>query len=144
MRKLATLLLALLVSVPAIAAEPLVLTFDKAQLLRLPVPARRVIIANPNVADVTVEEPTLLAVFGRAVGETSLTVLDADNKEILSRSLVVTGESARHVTVHTPDAAGSREYSCVANRCLKTAAPDASPPAQMPAASSSAPEATHP
>jgi hypothetical protein len=137
-----------LATAPALAAgaSPLVVTFDKATVIHLDAPARRVIVGNPMIADVSVEEPTLLYVFGKAPGETSIIVLGADNKEIMARPVVVTTEPDRLLTVHAPGGDGpvNRNYSCVANRCLKVASPEASAvgavaPAATPAPGGAAP-----
>jgi|GEM_PF-3178244 len=120
---------------------------SKAELLHLPAPAQRVIIANPAIADVTVEKPTLITLFGKAAGETSLTVLSADDQVIYQRAIVVTSAGEHTVTVHVPgggqssqggqgggsgqggqtsqDGPTSREYVCVGQRCSKVDAPAA-------------------
>ena len=51
---------------------------DKAHLIQLDENAATVMIADPAIADVTVESPRLIFVIGHAVGETSLFILDAD------------------------------------------------------------------
>lgn len=108
---------------PVLAADQGVLsiTVNKASVLHLSAPAQRVIVANPAIADVTVEKPTLITLFGKTVGETSLTVLGVDDQEILSRTVVVTGAGDHTVTVHGPGAQGpvSRDYACVGQRCSK-------------------------
>jgi Flp pilus assembly secretin CpaC len=115
-----------LLAAPLLAAEapPLVVGFDKAELLSLSAPARRVILGNPAIADVTVEQPTLLAVFGKIPGETSLIVLGEGNKVLLNRAMVVSAPSERRVTVHT-SAEASRDYSCLSERCLVAPVPSA-------------------
>jgi hypothetical protein len=127
---------------PAFTAEvaPLVLTLDKAQVLHLSAPARRVILANPAIADVTLETPTLLYVFAKAPGETSLVVLGDDNRTLFSRPVVVTSQSDRAVSVHVPGTDGptDRSYSCVENRCLRVPSPDAVQGAGAPAAPTAA------
>jgi len=131
MRFSSVLLAALVLAAPPVWAGDqgaLTLTVDKAQILHLAAPAQRVIVANPAIADVTVEKPTLITLFGKASGETSLTVLGADDQEILSRSIVVTGAGDHTVTVHAPSGQGqvSREYVCVGERCSKVGG-DSSP-----------------
>lgn len=133
------LLLGLLWSPLAKAADaPLVVIQDKVQLLRLVAPAHRVIVGNPAIADVTVEQPGLIYVFGKMPGETSLTILGTDDQEIVSRSVVVTSAADRAVTVHLPGSQGpiTRQYSCVGERCAKLAASDsaAAPTAAAPTA----------
>lgn len=106
-------------------ASPLVVVFDKVEILRLAKPARRVIIGNSAIADVNLETPTLVYLFGKAPGETSLIVLGDDDRTILSRPVVVTSETERAVSVHVPSGEGpvSRTYSCIGNRCLRVASP---------------------
>jgi hypothetical protein len=133
---------AALAAVPrAEAAEPLKAVYDKAQILRLPEDAAHIVVGNPAILDVTVETPRLLFLFGKKQGETSITILDAGRREILSRPVVVTAEDERHVTVHTSakNGTGTVEtiYSC-SGRCAKVLAPDpaamASPAPVAPAA----------
>ena len=62
---------------------------DKAHLIQLDENAATVMIADPNIADVAVESPRLVFVIGRAVGETSLFILDADGKPMVDTTIVV-------------------------------------------------------
>ena len=62
---------------------------DKAHLIQLDENAATVMIADPNIADVAVESPRLVFVIGRAVGETSLFILDADGKPMVDATIVV-------------------------------------------------------
>jgi hypothetical protein len=129
MRTLAVLLVFLVAGrvAPAWAAEgrPLVVTLDKAQVVRLIEPARRVIVGNPAIADVTLETPGMLYVFGKVPGETNLIVLGDHDREMVSRALVVTTNRQRAVSVHVPATNGpsSRNYSCLSDRCLPIASP---------------------
>jgi Flp pilus assembly secretin CpaC len=114
-------------SAGAADSGPIVVVFDKAEVLRLAKPARRVIVGNPAIADISMETPTMLYVFGKALGETSLVVLGDDDHALLSRPVVVTTASSRAVTVHVPGGDGptSRVYSCVSGNCLRVANPEA-------------------
>ena len=139
---------------PALAAaaeaEPLLVTFDKVRLVRLDAAARRLIVANPAIADVSLETPTLLYIFGKAPGETNLVVLGDDDHPLLSRPLVVTPETERTVSVHVPTNEGStvRTYSCAAGRCVHVTSPEGivapAPAAAAPAMPSSAEAAVTP
>lgn len=64
---------------PALAEQPahVYLTVDKSQILDLTEPARKVAVANPNIADVQVINPSQLLINGKAVGVTSLVVFSA-------------------------------------------------------------------
>ena len=66
---------------------------DKAHLIQLDENAATVMIADPTIADVAVESPRLVFVVGRAVGETSLFILDADGNRMVDATVVV-GERA--------------------------------------------------
>ncbi len=91
---------AILAAGPAIAEEPLSVTVDKAHVLRLDSDASLVMVANPDIADVTIESPRLLFVLGRAAGETNLYVLDGGGREILNTALVVVPNDEREVTIN--------------------------------------------
>jgi hypothetical protein len=119
-----------------LAAEPLVVTLDKTEILRLDQPARRVIVGNPAIADVSLENSKLMYVVAKAPGETNLIVLGDGDVPILSRPVVVTGPSERSVSVHVPtsDGPSSRVYSCIGDRCLRVPTPDAISNAGAPAA----------
>ena len=53
-------------------------------LIRLDRPASNVFIADPDVADVQIKSPTLIYVFGKSPGETSLYALGNDDKVLFS------------------------------------------------------------
>ncbi|MFQ5534733.1 MAG: type II and III secretion system protein family protein [Sphingomonadales bacterium] len=63
----------------------------KGSLIRLSAPATTVFITNPDIADVQIKSPTLIYVFGKAPGETSLFAL-SDNDKVLFNGIV----SVRH------------------------------------------------
>ena len=111
-------------------AEPLRVTANKAAIVRLAGQAQNVIIGDPRVADITVENRSMLILFGRSPGETNLIVLDARNREILSVPVVVTTEKDRHVSVISAGKTGYAEvvYNC-AERCIKMATTSGAAPA---------------
>ena len=61
------------------------LDVGKGQLIRLQKPASSVFIANPKIADVEVKSPTLIYVFGKASGATTLYAV-SDHDEVLLNS----------------------------------------------------------
>ncbi len=67
----------------------LVLEIRKGQLLRLPRPAAAVFVADPEVADVQAHSPTLVYVFGRRSGATTLYAVDENEDVLLRREVVV-------------------------------------------------------
>ena len=48
-----------------------------ARILRISAPAATVIIGNPGVADVTIQDPQTLVLTGKSYGQTNLIVLDS-------------------------------------------------------------------
>lgn len=73
----------------ALGAEAMLVPAGAAITLRLDRPARQVIIGNPAVADVTVQSPRVLTVFGKAASATTLTVLGEGGRVVLDVPLVV-------------------------------------------------------
>jgi pilus assembly protein CpaC len=80
------------------AAEPpgfiapsgdVVLEIRKGQLVRLDRPAAAVFVADPEVADVQAHSPTLVYVFGRRSGTTTLFAVDEGENVLLRREIVV-------------------------------------------------------
>jgi pilus assembly protein CpaC len=70
-------------------ARELVLEIRKGQLIRLERPAAAVFVADPEVADVQAHSPTLVYVFGRRSGTTTLFAVDANEDVLLRRNVVV-------------------------------------------------------
>lgn len=108
--------LMLLAALPALAAEPVIVTVHQAKLLRLQRAAEVVMIANPTIANVVVESPQLIFVLGLEPGETSLHILDGRGNEILRSAVVVVPTAERTVTVYRANNLEEATYSC-APRC---------------------------
>ena len=70
-------------------AREMVLEIRKGQLIRLERPAAAVFVADPEVADVQAHSPTLVYVFGRRSGTTTLFAVDANEDVLLRRDVVV-------------------------------------------------------
>jgi pilus assembly protein CpaC len=66
-----------------------VLEVRKGQLIRLDRPAAAVFVADPEVADVQAHSPTLVYVFGRRSGATTLYAVDDGEDVLLRREIVV-------------------------------------------------------
>lgn len=100
--KLILIVLASVLSLAAASAsaETLQLRLDKAEILRLAEPAAVMFVGNPDVADVTVERPTLLFLIGKAAGETNLLIFDQEGELVVEYDLIVMAEHERHVTVN--------------------------------------------
>jgi hypothetical protein len=83
----------------ALAADSTDIALGGAALLHLPGNAARVVVGNPAIADITLQSPRSLAVFGKYPGGTTLLVTDQAGKVILQTNLVVTASGADGVTI---------------------------------------------
>ncbi|HYH17402.1 MAG TPA: type II and III secretion system protein family protein [Azospirillum sp.] len=77
---------------PAVAQDASVLRLeqDKGQMVRLRQAASSVFIANPDIADVQVMSPTMVYVFGKKPGETSLLAVNGGEQMVANRRVIVT------------------------------------------------------
>ena len=70
-----------------------------ARILRISAPAATVIIGNPAVADVTIQDPQTLVLTGKSFGDTNLIVLDAQGNPIADTIMRVVADGGDIVTV---------------------------------------------
>ncbi len=85
--------------VAASPVDPVVVVVNKARILRLDGEADVVLVANPEIADVVIDSPSLLFVLGLQAGETSLLVLDEAREEILVTNISVVSNEAQASSV---------------------------------------------
>ena len=71
------------------SSERLNIEVNKGILIRLNGPATDVFLANAKVADVQVKSPTLIYIYGKEVGETTLYAMGEDERMLYSASLTV-------------------------------------------------------
>jgi Flp pilus assembly secretin CpaC len=101
-----TALVALMISLPAlpaVAADPtgqVSVMMNMARILRIPSPAATVIIGNPGVADVTIQDPLTLVLTGKSYGRTNLIALDANGDPIADMIIEVVQGQAELLTVY--------------------------------------------
>jgi pilus assembly protein CpaC len=69
---------------------PLQVEVHKGKRITLPGTAISVVAANPDIADVQVVSPRVLYVYGKAIGETSVFAVDADENTIYDSTVIVT------------------------------------------------------
>jgi Flp pilus assembly secretin CpaC len=128
MRRLLILLPILLVfaSLSARAEDRLDVNWRQARVVRLAKPATSIIVGDPTVADVTLDDPTTLVIFGKAPGETNLVVLSSSQEMLFDWPVVVSPETGRHVTVLDASAEPAPVevlYSCGEQRCTRVLSP---------------------
>jgi Flp pilus assembly secretin CpaC len=87
---------------PATSAEgdPISVKVNMARILRIPTPAATVIIGNPGVADVSIQDPQTLVLTGKSYGQTNLIVLDEMGNPIADTMIEVIQAQADLMTVY--------------------------------------------
>ncbi len=95
------LLIAALSALPAYAADGAVtVNVNMARILRINSPAATVIIGNPGIADVTIQDPTTLILTGKSYGQTNLIILDSVGNPVADTIVDVVQTQADVMTVY--------------------------------------------
>lgn len=74
---------------------PIQIELNKGTLVRLDRPAATVFIANPDIADIQVKSPSLVYVFAKKVGETTLFAVDGHEHVLLQSQVTVSHDLSR-------------------------------------------------
>ncbi|MEZ5874241.1 MAG: pilus assembly protein N-terminal domain-containing protein [Hyphomicrobiales bacterium] len=84
----------------AFAANPdIEVLIDEATLLRLERPAAEIVVGNPSIADVAVQNGKSIVLTGKSFGETNLIAIDAEGKTIINRRVFVNEPAGGYLTV---------------------------------------------
>lgn len=106
-------LLALPLTMTALANEPVSVVVDQAKLMKLPERVSTLIVGNPFIADVTLQSGGMVVVTGKGYGSTNFIAMDRDGNILMDKQVQVEGPSDKLVTVYR---GVSREsYSCTPN-----------------------------
>lgn len=114
-----TIIAALLVSVAATTASAgeIWLTMDQVRPFVIEKPAGQIVVGNPSIADVTVQDKTRVLLFGKAPGVTNMFIFD-DNGETIDNLVVrVKSTSNDMLTMHRGPLRTT--YNC-ATQCEET------------------------
>jgi Flp pilus assembly secretin CpaC len=101
----------------ALGAEttaPISVKVNMARILRISAPAATVIVGNPGVADVTIQDPQTLILTGKSYGQTNMIALDNKGNPIADTLIEVVQAQADVVTVYN---AGLRSTLACAPKC---------------------------
>jgi Flp pilus assembly secretin CpaC len=101
----------------AAPATPITVKVNMARILRINAPATTVIVGNPGVADVTIQDPKTLVLTGKSYGQTNLIVLDSAGTPIADTLIEVIQSQADLVTVFN---SGARSTFSCAPACSPT------------------------
>jgi Flp pilus assembly secretin CpaC len=105
------------VAAPARADEagaPISVKVNMARILRIGSPAATVVVGNPGVADVTIQDPQTLILTGKSYGQTNMIVLDQKGNPIADTLVEVVQSQADIVTLFS---AGERSTIACAPSC---------------------------
>lgn len=100
---------------PAVAQDgaPINVNVNMARILRINSAAATVIVGNPGIADVTIQDPQTLILTGKSFGQTNLIVLDTAGNPIADTLVEVVQMQAGVVTVYQGQARTS--LACAPN-----------------------------
>ena len=85
-------------SAPALA-EDLSVSKDQSKVIKLTGAASTVVVGNPAIADVTMQDASTAFVTGKGYGTTNVIAMDADGRQIASFRVVVTSSADLSVTL---------------------------------------------
>lgn len=97
-RLLITTMLAGLGTLGALA-EDLSVSRDQSKVVKLTGAASTIVVGNPAIADVTMQDASTAFVTGKGFGTTNVIAMDADGRQIASFRVVVTSSADRSVTL---------------------------------------------
>lgn len=95
-------------------ASPISVKVNMARILRISAPAATVVVGNPGVADVTIQDPQTLILTGKSYGQTNMIALDSKGNPIADTLIEVIQAQADVVTVYN---AGERSTLACAPKC---------------------------
>ncbi|MEX0922651.1 MAG: type II and III secretion system protein family protein [Rhodovibrionaceae bacterium] len=72
------------------SAMAMEIAVNQGEVIRLPRPAASVFVANPEIADIQVMSPTLVYIFGKSAGETTLFAVDEEEEILFNRTIIIT------------------------------------------------------
>ncbi|NGP17252.1 pilus assembly protein N-terminal domain-containing protein [Devosia aurantiaca] len=103
-RRLAAIVVALGLALPmpiqAQDGAPVSVNVNMARVLRISAPAATVIVGNPGIADVTIQDPLTLILTGKSYGQTNLIVLNTAGEPIADTLVEVVQMQAGIMTVY--------------------------------------------
>lgn len=95
------------------AAEQLWLTMDQVRPYKLENPAHSIVVGNPAIADITVQDNTNVLLFGKAPGLTNIFIFDEKGEPVKNLIIRVRTPSSDMLTVHRGSARTT--YNCTTN-----------------------------
>ena len=113
MRRILAAIVSLAALVQPAAAQQLWLTMDQVRPFKLERPAKSIVVGNPAIADVTIQDNNNILLFGKAPGLTNIYVFDEDGEAAQNLIIRVRTPSTDMLTVHR--GAARTTYNCTTN-----------------------------
>jgi Flp pilus assembly secretin CpaC len=85
---------------PGIAAQSVKVSVDQARIMRLSTDASTIIVGNPVIADVNIQDGRLLVVMGKSTGATNMIALDSQGREIANINIIVHSSGSNSLTLY--------------------------------------------
>src|SRR5215467_4933004 len=100
----------------AATAEPAVdatiaVNVDQARLLKLPARVSTIVVGNPLIADVTLQNGGIVVVTGKGYGATNFIAMDRSGEVLVDRLIQVEGPTDQLITVYR--GVDRESYSCM-------------------------------
>lgn len=93
-------------------ADPIAVNVDQAKLYKLPEKVATIVVGNPMIADVTLQNGGLIVVTGKGYGATNFIAMDRGGQILADRQIQVVGPpSDRLVTIYR--GVDRETYSCM-------------------------------
>ncbi len=89
---------AALSATPALAAD-LTVTIDQTKLVQLSASASTIVVGNPSIADVSMQDADTALVTGKSFGATNIIAIDSEGRQVANVRVVVASNSDRTVTL---------------------------------------------
>ena len=85
---------------PGSAGQSVKVIVDQARLMRLSANARTIIVGNPIIADVNIQDGKTLIVMGKSSGSTNMIALDEQGREIANVDIIVQSNGIHTMTLY--------------------------------------------
>jgi hypothetical protein len=92
------------------ASEAIAVNVDQAKLVRLPARAATIVVGNPLIADVSLQNGGIVVVTGKGYGATNFIAMDRTGEILVDRQIQVEGPTDELVTVYR--GLDRETYSC--------------------------------
>jgi hypothetical protein len=83
---------------PALA-DDLSVTIDQTKMVQLSAAASTIVVGNPSIADVSMQDSDTALITGKSFGTTNVIAIDGEGRQVANVRVVVTANSDRTVTL---------------------------------------------